>query len=182
MRLTQRAREIVDLLRKPGLLAGRLARPIAVPKASAARGHEVLLSLAIDVSQTPWRRAASACVLSPARTDNTIFNLTSTGRLDGRATAFSSPAGAPDNRARLLTQPAALALRARYAICVSNRHKPQDSTNNCAKKFDAGQIRSSQTFGSGVAASSSCERSLSQRAISSKRASLSVIASTAQHI
>jgi hypothetical protein len=39
----------------------------------------------IDVSETPCRRADSACELSPDKTDNTIFSFTSTGCFDGRA-------------------------------------------------------------------------------------------------
>ena len=42
----------------------------------------------IDGSEIPCRRAASAWLLSPDRTDSTIFTLTSTGCTGGRATAI----------------------------------------------------------------------------------------------
>jgi hypothetical protein len=99
MRLTERPGEIVDLLGQPRLLPGRPAVPVAMLKALPAAREELLLPRTDEVSDTPWRRAASACVLSPCKTNSTIFSLTSTGCFGGRATASPHDRGVRAARA-----------------------------------------------------------------------------------
>ena len=130
MRLTERAREVVDLLDQPRLTARRLARPIAVLKALAASEQELLLPLADRRLRHTVTRAASACVLSPCNTDNTIFNLTSAGCFGGLATEMLLTIGGPAGlHARVLTQPASLALRASPRRLVSTRRQRPTGLN-----------------------------------------------------
>lgn len=82
MRLAERARELVDLA------VSRASSPPPRPSvfgASPSRPARMNASfhLPSEVSDTPWRRAASAPVISPRRTLSTTRVLKSTERFAG---------------------------------------------------------------------------------------------------
>jgi hypothetical protein len=118
MRLNQRACEVIDLLGQSCLLVARLRGPVAMLKTLAAAMRNCSRHLPIDVSDTPWRRAASACMLSPCKTNSTIFSdvdgmhrrtghgfsSRSTGATPGQAQARQSPRTQLTSVRRILTR------------------------------------------------------------------------------
>ena len=123
-------------------LSETASRPVLSPCSIAWRPptRSCSFQFPIDVSDTPCRRAASAWMRSPERSDSTIFSFTSTGCFTGLATTvLLTDRWAPGRRARaLVIQPAAVALG--LACCLHDQRSSAStgSTNDHAQELYAG--------------------------------------------